>query len=269
MIAANRVEAERSSIELQTALAKAERDLSFTEIRAPFDGIVANRAVEPGQYGSRRHPADGAGSGRWRLYRGQFQGNPAWPACMRAKRRKSPSMLSTAKYLKAGLESVAGLGLGIFPAAAGKCHGEFHQDHPARAREGFSSGGACRKTDAGAFGYGDGGYARRQPRSILMAATATISGVLQPPANAGFNKRHLAAFLFMVFGMFIAILDIQIVSSSLAEIQAGISASADEISWGQTSYLIAEVVMIPLRACCRAFFRPASCSPGRPSVSRS
>ena len=79
-----------------------------------------------------------------------------------------------------------------------------------------------------------------------MAATATISGALQPPATTGFNKRHLAAFLFMVFGMFMAILDIQIVSSSLAEIQAGISASADEISWVQTSYLIAEVVMIPL-----------------------
>src|SRR6185312_4568893 len=32
----------------------------------------------------------------------------------------------------------------------------------------------------------------------------------------------------------------------LAEIQAGLSASADEISWVQTSYLIAEVIMIPL-----------------------
>jgi MFS transporter, DHA2 family, multidrug resistance protein len=84
-----------------------------------------------------------------------------------------------------------------------------------------------------------------------MAATATMSGAgvppaKAPPAEAGFNRRHLAAFLFMVFGMFMAILDIQIVSSSLAEIQAGISASADEISWVQTSYLIAEVVMIPL-----------------------
>jgi MFS transporter, DHA2 family, multidrug resistance protein len=43
-----------------------------------------------------------------------------------------------------------------------------------------------------------------------------------------------------------AILDIQIVASSLAEIQAGLSASADEISWVQTSYLVAEIVMIPL-----------------------
>ena len=46
--------------------------------------------------------------------------------------------------------------------------------------------------------------------------------------------------------MFMAILDIQIVSASLAEIQAGLSASSDEISWVQTSYLIAEVIMIPL-----------------------
>lgn len=50
----------------------------------------------------------------------------------------------------------------------------------------------------------------------------------------------------MIFGMFMAILDIQIVSASLTEIQAGLAASSDEISWVQTSYLIAEVVMIPL-----------------------
>jgi membrane fusion protein, multidrug efflux system len=36
--------------QLDTDLARAERDLSFTEIKAPFDGIVGNRAVEPGQY---------------------------------------------------------------------------------------------------------------------------------------------------------------------------------------------------------------------------
>src|SRR5687767_337800 len=58
--------------------------------------------------------------------------------------------------------------------------------------------------------------------------------------------RHWAGFVAMVVGMFMAILDIQIVASSLKDIQAGLSASADEISWIQTSYLIAEVVMIPL-----------------------
>lgn len=60
------------------------------------------------------------------------------------------------------------------------------------------------------------------------------------------TPRRLIAFLALVFGMFMAILDIQIVSSSLSEIQAGLSASPDEIAWVQTSYLIAEVIMIPL-----------------------
>ncbi|MBM3628242.1 MAG: DHA2 family efflux MFS transporter permease subunit [Alphaproteobacteria bacterium] len=65
-------------------------------------------------------------------------------------------------------------------------------------------------------------------------------------ADAGIPPRRLLAFLAMVFGMFMAILDIQIVSASLTEIQAGLAASADEIAYVQTSYLIAEVIMIPL-----------------------
>src|SRR5215212_6996496 len=71
---------------------------------------------------------------------------------------------------------------------------------------------------------------------------------MAPPGQklAPLDKRRLVTFVFMVFGMFMAILDIQIVSSSLSEIQAGLAASADEISWVQTSYLIAEVIMIPL-----------------------
>src|SRR4051812_42234704 len=64
--------------------------------------------------------------------------------------------------------------------------------------------------------------------------------------NHHVTTRHWVGFVAMVVGMFMAILDIQIVASSLKDIQAGLSASADEISWIQTSYLIAEVVMIPL-----------------------
>ncbi|MGO4525386.1 DHA2 family efflux MFS transporter permease subunit [Microvirga sp. 2MCAF35] len=82
-----------------------------------------------------------------------------------------------------------------------------------------------------------------------MAASAAISPKPQamPVANpAQVSPRRTFAFFCMVFGMFMAILDIQIVSASLAEIQAGLSASSDEISWVQTSYLIAEVIMIPL-----------------------
>jgi DHA2 family multidrug resistance protein len=67
-----------------------------------------------------------------------------------------------------------------------------------------------------------------------------------PAAAPNFSARRIAAFVFMVFGMFMAILDIQIVSASLSEIQAGLSASSDEVTWVQTAYLVAEVVMIPL-----------------------
>ncbi|CAK0762907.1 Colistin resistance protein EmrB [Azospirillaceae bacterium] len=71
-------------------------------------------------------------------------------------------------------------------------------------------------------------------------------GAPKPNENKPVSRREFIGFMMMVVGMFMAILDIQIVSSSLAEIQAGLSASSDEISWVQTSYLIAEVIMIPL-----------------------
>ncbi len=84
---------------------------------------------------------------------------------------------------------------------------------------------------------------------MSSASTAAPPLVTQAkPASAGdrMEPRRVIAFMAMVFGMFMAILDIQIVSASLSEIQAGISASSDEIAWVQTSYLIAEVIMIPL-----------------------
>src|SRR5579872_3799521 len=75
---------------------------------------------------------------------------------------------------------------------------------------------------------------------------ATISSVtIAPPADR-IEPRRLVAFLIMVFGMFMSILDIQVVSASLSDIQAGLSASSSEISWVQTAYLIAEVIAIPL-----------------------
>ena len=52
--------------------------------------------------------------------------------------------------------------------------------------------------------------------------------------------------LAMCTGLVMAIMDVQIVTSSLTQIQGGLSASADEISWVQTAYLIADVVMVPL-----------------------
>jgi DHA2 family multidrug resistance protein len=82
---------------------------------------------------------------------------------------------------------------------------------------------------------------------MAAARTAAIALPAAAPADADrIEPRRLVAFVAMMFGMFMAILDIQIVSASLTEIQAGLAASADEIPWVQTAYLIAEVIMIPL-----------------------
>jgi len=68
----------------------------------------------------------------------------------------------------------------------------------------------------------------------------------QDNSSPKLSRSDWIGFISMTVGMFMAILDIQIVASSLREIQAGLSASLDEINWIQTSYLIAEVIMIPI-----------------------
>lgn len=79
-----------------------------------------------------------------------------------------------------------------------------------------------------------------------MSDIALSSAAAVPHDPDAVPVRRVIAFVIMVFGMFMAILDIQVVSSSLSEIQAGLGAGSDEISWVQTAYLIAEVIMIPL-----------------------
>lgn len=79
------------------------------------------------------------------------------------------------------------------------------------------------------------------------AASAPPGGHVTASGEVDWIKIFLG-FGGMVIGQFMATLDIQIVASSLSQIQAGVGASADEISWVQTIYLLAEVVIIPLTA---------------------
>jgi DHA2 family multidrug resistance protein len=76
------------------------------------------------------------------------------------------------------------------------------------------------------------------------ASTAIDSNAA--PEQQPVSTEQWLGFFAMVFGIFMAILDIQIVASSLEQIQAGLSATPDEITWVQTAYLVAEVVVIPL-----------------------
>ncbi len=57
-----------------------------------------------------------------------------------------------------------------------------------------------------------------------------------------------------LLGCFMAVLDIIITNSSLRDIAGTLGASSDEISWVPTSYLVAEIVVIPLTAWLAAAF---------------
>ena len=74
-----------------------------------------------------------------------------------------------------------------------------------------------------------------------MSATATADA----PARSA-SLRDWIAFLGGALGAFMAVLDIQITNSSLADIQGSLGASLEEGSWISTGYLIAEIIVIPL-----------------------
>ena len=58
--------------------------------------------------------------------------------------------------------------------------------------------------------------------------------------------KNWIALIGGLIGAFMAILDIQITNSSLKDIQGALSATLDESSWISTSYLVAEMIAIPL-----------------------
>src|SRR3979409_2488047 len=88
--------------------------------------------------------------------------------------------------------------------------------------------------------------ARAGNPTASLRQLAISAGSLETVSDDRIEPRRLSVFVAMVFARFMAILDIQIVSASLTEIQAGLAASSDEISWVQTAYLTAEVVATPL-----------------------
>lgn len=75
-----------------------------------------------------------------------------------------------------------------------------------------------------------------------MAADALIRPEGEP------SRRDWIAVMSAMLGAFMAVLDIQITNSSLKDIQGALSATLEEGSWISTSYLVAEIIMIPLTA---------------------
>jgi MFS transporter, DHA2 family, multidrug resistance protein len=76
-----------------------------------------------------------------------------------------------------------------------------------------------------------------------VTVVTEASGAFRP-----LSRRDWIGFYAMMIGLFMAVLDIQIVASSLGEIGAGLSATIEETAWIQAAYLTAEVIIIPLTA---------------------
>jgi DHA2 family multidrug resistance protein len=82
------------------------------------------------------------------------------------------------------------------------------------------------------------------PSSVQTAGAAPTAA--QTPAHSGLKM--WIAVIGSTLGAFMAVLNIQIVNASLADIQGAIGAGIDDGGWISTAYLIAEIVVIPLSA---------------------
>jgi len=82
-----------------------------------------------------------------------------------------------------------------------------------------------------------------RPRQLTPAPTVAA------PANQNADAVSFTTWLAVIgatLGAFLAVLNIQVVNSSLADIQGAIGAGIDDGGWIATSYLIAEIIVIPL-----------------------
>ena len=89
------------------------------------------------------------------------------------------------------------------------------------------------------------------PSGSLPISSATRTHPAGSSANPSSVNETVSAKTWMAvsgatLGAFMAVLNIQIVNASLANIQGAIGAGIDEGGWISTSYLVAEIVVIPL-----------------------
>src|ERR1700686_3362947 len=86
--------------------------------------------------------------------------------------------------------------------------------------------------------------------AIDRTRRAEIPAAAPKPANENaqptVSLKVWLAVIGSALGAFLAVLNIQIVNSSLADIQGAIGAGIDDGGWVSTSYLITEIIVIPL-----------------------
>ena len=217
-------------------LQTAQLNLGYTEIRAPIDGYVGNRAAQVGAYVAAGRLPD--------------LGHPHPTGCgwMPTSRKTSSPTWSTATpppWSPTCCPAMSSMAMSpAWRPAPARSSASFRQRTPPATSPRSCS--ACRSASCStpttpSCACCGPGFRPRAGRYARRAEAGAVIDVSEPP-----HPPSILPFVVMCVGMFIALLDIQIVASSLQDIGGGLSAAQDEISWVQTAYLIAEIIMIPL-----------------------
>ena len=86
-------------------------------------------------------------------------------------------------------------------------------------------------------------------RPALPASLRKADVPQTAPANQNTDQVSVRTWIAVIgatLGAFLAVLNIQIVNSSLADIQGAIGAGIDDGGWVSTSYLVTEIIVIIL-----------------------
>ena len=119
--------------ELKTALAKAERDLSFTVIRAPLDGVIGNRAVQTGDYVQTGQRLASLVPLAEVYVTANFKETQLAQLQARTTGLDRSRCASRTPHPRYGRKLLAGFGRRVLAAAAGQRHRKLHQDRAAAA----------------------------------------------------------------------------------------------------------------------------------------
>ncbi len=80
----------------------------------------------------------------------------------------------------------------------------------------------------------------------IWRGPALSQAALSTPELQSVSARHWVALVGAMLGAFMAVLDIQITNASLNDILGSLGSTLEEGSWVSTSYLVAEIIVIPL-----------------------
>src|SRR4051795_11941248 len=236
----------------------------------------AGRPVRPG-----RDPADGGGAAAVGLRGRELQGDAAHPRAARRGGRGRDRHLPRRRAEGARRQPGPGQRADLRPPAARQRHRQLHQGCPAHPRQDRARRRPEARRPAATRHVGRADHRHPRPagrerpgrpgrgrqlrpldrRSDAMLATKLPeAGPRNAPAStsaprpamrvvAPVDEVSLKTWLAVgasIIGAFMAVLNIQITNASLPDIQGAIGAGIDDGGWISTSYLVAEIVTIPL-----------------------